>query len=225
MRRGGWDRTTAALACLVVSVGSAGTAAAVARRSSAPRPPSAAISYAAATAGPVAAPVSVRIPAIDVDAELVELGLDADGALEVPPYEKAGWFIGGPRPGEEGAAVIAAHVDSRTGPAVFYRLRKLQPGDGVSVAYDDGSSVTFEVTRSESFPKSNFPTARVYGPTSGPELRLITCDGTFDRRSGSYSDNLIVWAAPAPSGDPEPPPGDPSATLAHVSSPSTRPTT
>jgi len=194
-RQGGWDRTTAALACLALAVGSAG-AAVVARRWSAPRPPLGALAYGAAPAAPAAAPIAVRIPAIKVDAELIGLGLDVDGALEVPPYEKAGWFSGGPRPGERGAAVIAAHVDSRTGPAVFFRLRQLKPGDQVSVAYDDGSSVSFEVTRAQSFPKASFPTERVYGRTSGPELRLITCDGAFDRRSGSYPDNLIVWASP-----------------------------
>ena len=206
----GWDRTTATLACLVLAIGAAGGVAAVSRRPSLASPEAllAAPTLAARTAARAAgAPVSVRIPAIGVDAGLVELGIDREGALETPPYEKAGWFAGGPRPGEPGAAVIAAHVDSRTGPAVFFRLRQLRAGDAVSVAYRDGSSVSFRVTRTESFPKAAFPTSQVYGSSPGPELRLITCDGPFDRRSGSYRDNLIVWAVPGPPDDP--PPADP----------------
>lgn len=147
--------------------------------------------------GIAALPVAVQVPAIGVDSRLVTLGLDAEGALETPPYELAGWYGGGPKPGQVGAAVIAAHVDSKTGPAVFFRLRDLRPGDAVSVAYDDGSTVSFVVTDARTYPKSQFPTRLVYGPTAGPELRLITCSGAFDRRSGSYQDNLVVWAAPA----------------------------
>ena len=100
---------------------------------------------------------------------------------------------GGQPPRQRGPAVIAAHVDSNNGPAVFYRLRELKPGDTVHVDYPDGS-VTFSVRESESFPKSSFPTARVYGATDGPELRLVTCDGTFDRKARSYRSNLVVWA-------------------------------
>ncbi len=150
------------------------------------------------------APQRVRISSIDVDAPMTALGLNADGTLEVPPYELAGWYKGRPKPGDTGGAVIAAHVDSLTGPAVFYRLTSLAPGDVVSVDYDDGTSVDFAVGSVQSFPKSEFPTEAVYGPTGGPELRLITCGGSFDRQSRSYLDNVVVWAtetarhAPAP---------------------------
>ena len=143
-----------------------------------------------------ATPVRVRIPAIEVDADLDSLGLDGDGSLEVPPYERAGWWAGGAKPGEDGPAVIAAHVDSTDGPAVFYRLDQLQAGDTVAVDYDDGTTVEFVVSGSESFAKTEFPTDDVYGDTEGPELRLITCGGSFDRRTRSYEDNLIVWAGP-----------------------------
>ena len=148
-------------------------------------------------AGLTGDPLRVRIPAIGVVAPLVRLGLNSDRTLEVPDYEEAGWYTGASRPGNPGPSVIAAHVDSRTGPAVFYRLRELAPGDLVHVDYRDGS-VTFSVRASESFLKSGFPTQRVYGPTEGSELRLITCDGTFDRAVRSYRSNLVVWAGAAP---------------------------
>jgi len=139
-------------------------------------------------------PVRVRIPAIGVVASLVPLGLNADGTLEVPSYDRAGWYVGGPRPGQPGPAVVAAHVDSRTGPAVFYRLKELQPGHEVHIDYAGGTSVGFVVREAGRYSKSGFPTAEVYGRTEGPELRLITCTGTFDRASRSYRDNLVVWA-------------------------------
>ncbi len=139
-------------------------------------------------------PQRVRIPSIDVDAPMGALGLNADGTLEVPPYDAAGWYQGRPKPGDAGAAVIAAHVDSTTGPAVFYHLSSLAPGDVVTVDYDDGTSVDFAVGSMQSYPKSEFPTEAVYGPTDGPELRLITCGGSFDRQSHSYLDNVVVWA-------------------------------
>ncbi len=141
---------------------------------------------------PTGDPLRVRIPEIGVIAALVPLGLNADGTLEVPRYEEAGWYAHGSRPGDPGPAVIAAHVDSTTGPAVFYRLEELKPGHAVHVDYDDGT-VTFAVRESQTFTKSAFPTDRVYGTTHGPELRLITCDGTFDRTGRSYTSNLVVW--------------------------------
>lgn len=139
-------------------------------------------------------PVRVRIPAIGVVAPLVPLGLNADRTLEVPSYDRAGWYVGGPRPGQPGPAVVAAHVDSKTGPAVFYRLKELQPGHEVHIDYAGGASVGFVVREAGRYSKSDFPTAEVYGRTEGPELRLITCTGTFDRPARSYRDNLVVWA-------------------------------
>ena len=127
----------------------------------------------------------------------MRLGLNPDRTLEVPSFEEAGWYTGASRPGDPGPSVIAAHVDSTSGPSVFYRLKELKPGDVVHVDYRGGASVTFSVDRSESFSKASFPTAQVYGATAGPELRLITCDGTFDRSARSYRSNLVVWANPA----------------------------
>lgn len=203
----GWERLTAALAVLACGLCLGGVAAAVVR-STAP-PSSAAIrdgGLASERGRPspdaprVGAPVRVRIPAIGVDARLDGLGLNADGTLEVPPYDRAGWYQGGPKPGDDGPAVIAAHVDSTTGPAVFYRLRFLTAGDIVTVDYDDGTAVHFVVTGADRYLKTEFPTERVYGDTDAPELRLITCGGSFDRRAGSYEENLVVWATARPDG-------------------------
>ena len=140
-------------------------------------------------------PVRVGIPAIAVQSDLVDLGVDDAGAL-VPPgdFASAGWFAEGPVPGEVGPAVIAGHVDSRSGPAVFFRLEELVAGDTVQVTRSDGRDVEFRVTRVAQYPKTDFATEEVYGPTTGPELRLITCGGTFDRSRRSYLDNVVVYA-------------------------------
>jgi hypothetical protein len=141
------------------------------------------------------APVRLVIPAIGVATGLVRLGLEQGGAMQVPgDFARAGWFAGGPAPGEAGPAVIAGHVDSRTGPAVFYRLRELRSGQAVLVERADGTRLRFVVEQARSYPKAGFPTAAVFGPVSSAELRLITCAGDFDRARGSYRDNLVVFA-------------------------------
>jgi sortase (surface protein transpeptidase) len=140
-------------------------------------------------------PERIVIPAIGVDADVIDLGLRDDGAMEVPAdFEQAGWFTPGPRPGRVGPAVIAGHVDSRTGPAVFFRLPELEVGDEIEIHGEDGEVVTFVVRASERHAKADFPTERVYAGTPGPELRLITCGGVFDESERSYRDNLIVYA-------------------------------
>jgi sortase (surface protein transpeptidase) len=149
---------------------------------------------------PGVSPEAVAIPAIGVSAPLIRLGLQPDRRMEVPEdFAVAGWYGGGPRPGEPGPAVIAGHVDSRTGPAVFYRLGELRPGDVVVVRYPGRSQARFRVKRTERHPKRAFPTSRVYGDTAGAALRLVTCGGTFDRASGHYRDNVIVFATAVPS--------------------------
>ena len=143
----------------------------------------------------VGLPARIRIPAIGVDARVIRLGLDREGALEVPSsWGDAGWYVHSPRPGEPGPAVIAGHVDSTSGPAVFYRLGALRPGATIQIARKDGSTVRFRVRRVERWPKAHFPTRRVYGATRRPTLRLITCGGGFDRGTGHYLDNTIVFA-------------------------------
>lgn len=145
----------------------------------------------------VAAPVRLRIPAIGVDTPLVRLGLDKNGAVEPPSgWQQAGWYTGSVRPGQAGPAVLLGHVDSTSGPAVFYRLASLRPGDAVEVGRADGTTVTFRVAGRQQVAKTQFPTDLVYGPTLQPSLHLVTCGGSFDRRSGHYRDNIIVSAVP-----------------------------
>jgi sortase (surface protein transpeptidase) len=143
----------------------------------------------------VAAPVRLIIPAIGVRTRLVHLGITSSGALQVPATTAvAGWYTGSPRPGAIGAAVIAGHIDSVSGPGVFFRLRLLRPGERVYVRRADGSLAVFEVTAVHSYLKTRFPTMAVYGPVPAAELRLITCGGTFDYETGHYLSNVIVYA-------------------------------
>jgi hypothetical protein len=145
-----------------------------------------------------AAPLRLEIPSIGVSTHLVPLGLNPDGTMQVPTkWEDAGWYTRGPRPGEDGPAVIAGHVDSTSGPAVFFRLHDLRAGDEVLVTRADHSVVRFVIDRLEQFPKASFPTAAVFGATPGPTLRLITCTGAFDETARSYLDNLVAFASPA----------------------------
>jgi hypothetical protein len=141
-------------------------------------------------------PAALEIPAIGVHVDhLVELGLTADGALEVPKDAlTAGWFTGGPTPGQVGPAVVAAHVDYRKVPGVFFRLKDMRPGEQVVVNRADRTSAVFTVYRVDRYPKSQFPTDLVYGDTPTPELRLITCGGDFDHSTGNYRDNVVVYA-------------------------------
>jgi sortase (surface protein transpeptidase) len=139
--------------------------------------------------------VRIRIEAIGASAPVDPLGLNADGTLQVPTdFNRAGYYTGRPTPGAIGPAIIVAHVDSKAGPAVFYRLRDLEPGDEVAVTRADHSEVVFVVDRLEQHPKNAFPTEDVYGPTPGATLRLITCGGSFDRSARHYRDNLIAFA-------------------------------
>jgi hypothetical protein len=143
----------------------------------------------------VARPVSLSIPVIGVHTRLIRLGLTAQGTLQVPASTSvAGWYTGGPRPGQVGSAVIAGHIDSYLGPGVFFRLRLLRPGDRVYVRQAGGRLAVFRVYAEHSYPKDHFPTQRVYGPAPDPELRLITCGGTFNPATGSYLNNVVVYA-------------------------------
>jgi LPXTG-site transpeptidase (sortase) family protein len=143
------------------------------------------------------APAAVSVPAIGLDAPLIDLGIADDGAMEVPvDADDVGWFTGGGKPGGRGPTVIAAHVDSASGPAVFARLDELVVGDRVDVTTVDGDAVSYSVTEVVDVPKAEFPTARVFGAQPTDQLRLITCGGVFDRDSGHYDQNRIVFAEP-----------------------------
>ncbi|GLW94536.1 class F sortase [Actinokineospora globicatena] len=166
-----------------------------------PSPPAAppAPIWSVATTTAVAAtdprPVRLRIPAIGVDTPLIDIGTDNTGEL-IPPVaaDVAGWFTAGPVPGAVGPALLAGHVDSHAGPGVFFRLVDLRPGDRVEVDRADGTRVTFAVAATTRAPKTAFPTDLAYAPVPGPELRLVTCGGAFDRAARSYRDNIIVEA-------------------------------
>ncbi len=124
----------------------------------------------------------------------MKLGLKADRTMEVPPSGfPAGWYTGAPTPGELGPAIIAGHVDWK-GPGVFFDLYKLKPGDLVRITRQDGSTPVFRVTGVKEYPKKEFPTKAVYGNIEHPGLRLITCGGTFNPRTGHYEDNIVVFA-------------------------------
>jgi LPXTG-site transpeptidase (sortase) family protein len=146
-------------------------------------------------AAQVAEPVSLVIPTIEVSTSLVHLGLTSGGALQVPPTTAvAGWYAGSPRPGAIGSAVIAGHIDSVSGPGVFFRLSQLQRGDRIYVKRADGTLAVFEVTQVQMYAKDAFPTTAVYGAVPDPELRLITCGGTFDYSTRSYLSNTVAYA-------------------------------
>ncbi|PPG31215.1 class F sortase [Pseudoclavibacter sp. RFBB5] len=140
-------------------------------------------------------PTAVSIPAIDVEGTLIDLGIAADGKMEVPvDFDEIGWFTGGGKPGGRGPTVIAAHVDGLAGPAAFFRLDELTQGDVVSVTDAEGGVTSYEVTEVVTVEKADFPTARVFGAVPGDELRLITCGGYFDRDVGHYDKNVVVFA-------------------------------
>ena len=140
-------------------------------------------------------PTGLLIPAIGVRTKLIRLGITASGALQVPVSTSvAGWYTGSPRPGGTGSAVIAGHIDSVSGPGVFFRLRELRPGDLIYVQRGRAQVAVFQVTAVQRFLKSKFPTAAVYGPVPNAQLRLITCGGTFDPATGHYLSNIVVFA-------------------------------
>ncbi|XVQ07094.1 class F sortase [Spirillospora sp. CA-255316] len=143
-------------------------------------------------------PVRVDVPSIGVRAPLTRLGLEPDGSVQVPAADRpgeAGWYEGGPTPGERGPAVLLGHVDSAKGAAVFYDLGRLRPGQRVEVGRADGRVAVFTVESVERVSKDRFPTQRVYGPLGHAGLRLVTCGGAFDETRRSYRDNIIVYAS------------------------------
>lgn len=160
-------------------------------------PPAPSTSAAPAAGLPASEPTAIDIPRIGAHSSLVPLGLNADNTIEVPPVgtpQQAGWYEYGPTPGEVGPAVILGHVDGNKQPGIFYRLKELRPGDEVSVSRMDGATARFRVSEVEQIDKDVFPSDAVYGDTANPELRLITCGGSFDHAAHSYRDNIIVFA-------------------------------
>jgi sortase (surface protein transpeptidase) len=140
-------------------------------------------------------PVRIVIPAIGVAAPIIPLGLNPDHSMQVPrSFSVAGWFRPGPEPGEPGAAIVLGHVDSKSGPGVFFHLRALRRGDKVKIVLADRRTLRFVVTGSIDASKTHFPSRLVYRRTPEPTLRLITCGGPFNSATGHYVDNHIVFA-------------------------------
>jgi hypothetical protein len=148
---------------------------------------------------PAAQPTHLTVPAIGVSSDLLQLGLNADNTLQVPPLSKdstAGWYRGSRSPGQLGPAVLLGHVDSAEyGAGVFFKLGALRPGDLATVTRADHTTATFKVDRVASYPKNQFPPLEVCGSTNDPELRLITCGGAFDSAARSYLNNIVVYAS------------------------------
>lgn len=155
---------------------------------------------AGAVAGmPRSEPTEIRIPRIGVNAQVMNVGVNPEGKIEVPAPEQAhlaAWYERGPSPGETGNAVVVGHVDSYvTGPAVFFQLGALRPGDEIEIERRDGEVARFRVDRVESHPKETFPGDAVYGPADRPQLRLVTCGGIFDDAIDDYPNNVVVFAS------------------------------
>jgi sortase (surface protein transpeptidase) len=145
------------------------------------------------------APVTLRIPAIGLDVPVGELGLNPDGTIEVPASTtEPGWYRLGPSPGQAGSAVILGHVDSYLGPAVFFRLRSLLPGDLVEVTLADGVIVQFVVRSVAEYLKADFPDRLVYGSRGYSALQLVTCGGVFDTVTRHYLSNVVVYTSLRP---------------------------
>ncbi|MDX3855104.1 class F sortase [Streptomyces sp. AK02-01A] len=145
---------------------------------------------------PYAPMARLRIPAIKVDAPVVDVGLDQDGWIAAPPPQDpnlAGWYQNGVAPGQRGTSVVVGHVDNHAGPAVFYGLGSLQKGQHVEVTRYDNRVAVFEIYGVEVFAKNDFPGARVYGDTGHAELRVITCGGGYSKANG-YDGNVVVFA-------------------------------
>lgn len=155
----------------------------------------------AGSSAPVAAmaasvPTRIKIPTIRVDAPVMRIGLDGTDHLDTPPENNrnlVGWYSGGPTPGSAGNAVMDGHVDTRRGPAVFYNLGALRRNDPVEVDRSDGTVAVFSIDAVEVYSKNAFPDQKVYGPSRDPELRVITCGGSYSKRSG-YRANVVVYA-------------------------------
>jgi sortase (surface protein transpeptidase) len=153
--------------------------------------PSRAVSLAAARS----APVTLSIPAIGLTTPVIRLGLNPDTTIQLPGFHEAGWYRRGPSPGQAGSAVIIGHVDSYQGPAVFFRLRSLRPGDRVVVKLADGVTTRFAVRKVAMYLKTRFPTRRVYGPHGYSGLQLVTCGGAFDYAARSYLSSVVVYTS------------------------------
>jgi sortase (surface protein transpeptidase) len=154
---------------------------------------------AAPTAAPLGAsvPVTIQIPALSVSAPVMRLGRNSDGTVQVPPlgnHNLAGWYTGSVTPGQDGSAIILGHVDTYTGPSVFYAIKNLRRDQQIDIVRADGTTAVFAVDGVRRVAKATFPASSMYGNVGYPALRLITCGGPFDDKTGEYLDNIVVYA-------------------------------
>ncbi|HEV2373450.1 MAG TPA: class F sortase [Streptosporangiaceae bacterium] len=197
-------RVSGVAGALLIVAGATAVGAAFAAQQHAPQPSR----TAAGTTGPSAAgvlslqrssPVSVEIPAIGVHSALLRLGVRPNGAMQVPPLGQqpsvAAWYKYSVTPGELGTSVIEGHIDNDQGPAVFFRLGALRPGDIVNVRLADGITAVFRVTGVRQYLKSRFPARTVYRTARFAALRLITCGGAFDHATSQYLSSTVVFAS------------------------------
>lgn len=199
------SRVAGVAGALLIVGGAALVSVVIAVQQHAPQPSS----TAAGTTGPSGAkawwlslrrslPVSVDIPAIGVHSVLLRLGVKPDGTMQVPPLQRkpnaAAWYKYSVTPGQIGTSVIEGHVDNHQGPAVFFRLGALRPGDLVNVRLADGVTAIFRVTGVRQYQKSKFPAETVYHKTRFAGLRLITCGGAFDYATSQYLSSTVVYA-------------------------------
>jgi hypothetical protein len=191
---------------LLIMGGGAAVGVAVSAQEHAPQPSLAAAGAIGPSAGQAhgpwlqrSLPVSVNIPAIGVNSKLLRLGVNSDGTIQVPSLytrpSEAAWYKYSATPGQIGASVIEGHVDSHRGPAVFFRLGALRPGDSVDVTLADGITAVFRVTGVRRYLKFRFPAKTIYGATGYAALRLITCGGVFDYATGNYLSSTVVFAS------------------------------
>ncbi|MCI2418197.1 class F sortase [Saccharopolyspora sp. K220] len=200
--RGGRGRVAAtpALVALALSLVLSGCSAAgesVDLASPASAQPPAQTSVRTSAALPPSEPTWIDVPRIGARSSLIPLGLNPDRTVAVPSVHQpmqAGWYQYSPTPGEVGPAVVLGHVNGDGQDGIFARLRELQPGDEILIGRQDGQVARFVVQRMSQPPKTGFPADEVYGDTAGPELRLITCGGSFDHAARSYRDNIIAFA-------------------------------
>ncbi|MDR7071226.1 class F sortase [Fictibacillus barbaricus] len=139
-------------------------------------------------------PKTIEIPAIHVKAPIEQVGTLKNGQMGVPEdFNAVGWYKDGSMPGERGSAVMAGHVDSKTGPAVFYKLEDLKKGDRIMITDEDDKQLTFEVVRIEAYPRKSAPLDKVFGFSYRKKLNLITCTGNFNRDVGTHEKRLVVY--------------------------------
>jgi len=146
---------------------------------------------------PTSTPMTIVIPAIKVDAPVERLDLNPNGTVQVPPlsnHNLAGWYDRSVTPGATGTSVILGHVDDYAGPSVFYNIKNMRKGEAIDVVRADGKTAVFAVDGVQKASKINFPTNDVYGNVQYPGLRLVTCGGPFDAKTGEYLDSIVVYA-------------------------------